>query len=609
MGPQLPPPARQYGTRDLPVFNRWNCITRIRAAVIVAVFAVVVGSINPGTINLPGALGTCAFLASFSGGALALPERYRATLGFFLAQATVDVAAATAGIYTATSGAPALLLHAIYVVIIVPAALISVPVGLLIALISTGGHALLLGLESGFSPGTFVSVGFLVPVFLYLLCTQQSFFYGGHLAAKNRALATLYDQLAANEQRLAAEGRLSAAVAETARTLSATLDAAEPLVRLSDAICQRLGADWSAICVVDAAGRFRLRGVTGSGGDLTEIGRIDFPLSSWPGLAALSAQRIRELSESELARLPSIFTGGRPLTSGILAALYRDGRMVGFVAVGFGAPLGLAREWALNLLAGIAEHATVVLQNARLLEEVREAAAIKSEFVGAVSHELRSPLNVILGYLEMALDHALGPLTSQQGEALARTQRQAMALLEMITALLDLNRFEAGRLPVESAPVPVAPLLAEVIEQVPDGWRRPDVELRVDLDRAPHSIATDRGKLKTVVRNLVHNALKFTDTGHVTLAAEPAPGGGLMITVADTGRGIPVESLPHVFDMFRQGPGATGGGVGLGLHIVRRFVDALGGTVTAASASGYGSCFTVTLPDRVPGTAEPARAA
>ncbi len=236
-----------------------------------------------------------------------------------------------------------------------------------------------------------------------------------------------------------------------------------------------------------------------------------------------------------------------------------------------------------------------MLHNARLLSEVQLAADLKSEFVGAVSHELRSPLNVIIGYAEMLRDGELGAVTAEQSAALDRTHRQAVALLEMITALLDLNRLEAGRLPVARAPVAVPVLLAELVEQLPPAWRRPEVRLRVDAPPGLALLVTDRGKLKTVLRNLVHNALKFTAAGEVWVTAAAVPGGRIAFTVRDTGAGIPDEAMPYVFEMFRQAPGVGGGGVGLGLHIVRRFVDALDGTVDVTSRVGVGTTFVVTL--------------
>src|SRR5207249_1089367 len=143
------------------------------------------------------------------------------------------------------------------------------------------------------------------------------------------------------------------------------------------------------------------------------------------------------------------------------------------------------------------------------LEEVRQASALKSEFVGAISHELRSPLNVILGYLEMALDGGLGAIEPELEDALRRSRRQSIELLELITALLDLNRLEAGRLPVHRASVGMADLLRSVFQQLPENWGRADVEMRLDLAGDLRMIETDAHKVKTVVRNLIHNALKF----------------------------------------------------------------------------------------------------
>jgi len=214
----------------------------------------------------------------------------------------------------------------------------------------------------------------------------------------------------------------------------------------------------------------------------------------------------------------------------------------------------------------------------------------------------------MLGYLEMLLDGALGPVTTEQADALRRTQEQSIALLEMITALLDLNRLEAGRLPLQRARVAVPELLEELCQQLPESWRRPEVQLRRAFVPGLPEIETDPGKLKTVLRNLLHNAFKFTDRGHVTLGATLDPERNLAITVSDTGRGIPPDAIQYIFDMFRQVPGAGGGGVGLGLHLVRRLLNVLGGTVSVASEIGRGTCFTVTLPLAVARTGAGSRA-
>src|SRR5207253_7587047 len=197
----------------------------------------------------------------------------------------------------------------------------------------------------------------------------------------------------------------------------------------------------------------------------------------------------------------------------------------------------------------------------------------------------------MLGYLEMTLDEAFGPVTAEQRHALRRTQEQSLALLEMITALLDMNRLEAGRLPVQRARVSVAQLLEEICRQLPESWRRPEVQLRRALAPGLPEIETDAGKLKTVVRNLLHNAFKFTERGHVTLGAGLTPAGDLAITVADTGCGIPSDAIHYIFDMFRQVPCSGRGCVALGLHLASRLVHVLGGTVSRASDVDTEPCF------------------
>ncbi|HZR81517.1 MAG TPA: HAMP domain-containing sensor histidine kinase [Candidatus Binatia bacterium] len=586
--------------RDTAIFNRWLCISRLRAAAAIAVFFPALSFAGLVDLDPVAILGVTAGLCVFSVAALAAGDRVARSRTFLCAQMAVDLAGVTVGIGVATHGEVALLARPIYALVVVPASLVSVPIGLATAAGATVGHAILLAIDVGASRATFSSFAFLGPAFLYFLIAQQAFFYGGHLREKNRALEELADRLESSQRRLAAEGRLAAELVEIARTLSATLDQPAPLASAILAIRDRLWADWGAIFGVDDAGAFRLLGVTDPDVAASDMGRLDLPLASWPAIAGLARSRTLSLEGPDVARIPASLTGNRPLASALVAGLYGESTMVGFVAVGYGRPLGDAREWAGHLLAGIAEHASVVLQNARLLEEVRAASALKSEFVGAVSHELRSPLNVILGYLEMVLDEGLGPLTASQADALRRAQIQGAAFLEMVEALLDLNRIEAGRLPLERSIVLVEAVLAAVCAQLERTARKPAVRLRLDVAPDLPAIESDVGKLKTIFRNLVHNALKFTDRGDVVVRAKRTSDGRIAIVVEDTGCGIPADALSYVFEMFRQVPGARGGGVGLGLHIVRRLVDAIGGTVSVESAVGSGTRFTVLLPTGLP---------
>jgi signal transduction histidine kinase len=585
-----------FGLRDLVSFNRWLCMTRLRAAGAVFVFALVLRALGAGEVLATPVLAVCAGLAVVSVVGLCTPALARAPRLFFYLQSLADLAGITLGIASSIHGQGSLLFRPIYGLVIVPASLISVPSGLAMALAATAGHELVLGLERGFSLATALSVESLTPPFLFFLLAQQCFYYGAHLEGKNTALGGLAARLEENRRRLVSEARTSAALLDVARTLGSTLEAPELLARVNCTTRQQLGAEWSATFLVDAPrATFRLVAVTDTETS-SDLGRLEFPMRGWSPVGRLVREPVVILTGPDAERTPGMFASGRCLATVILAGFYRDDALIGFLAVGYATLAPAEREQALDLLTGIAQHVTIVLRNAELLEEVRQASAMKSEFVGAISHELRSPLNVVLGYLEMLLDQELGAITGDQRDALVRTRQQSVALLEMISALLDLNRLEAGRLPVHCTPVSIPDLLEDTCQQLPENWRRPDVQLQITVAAGLPSVETDAAKLKTIVRNLLHNAFKFTERGVVTLAADLTEHGDLRLTVTDTGCGIPPEAITYIFEMFRQVPGTGGGGVGLGLHLVRRLLQVLGGTVSVTSDLGKGTCFTITLP-------------
>jgi signal transduction histidine kinase len=165
---------------------------------------------------------------------------------------------------------------------------------------------------------------------------------------------------------------------------------------------------------------------------------------------------------------------------------------------------------------------------------------------------------------------------------------------------LDISRFEAGRLPIELREVELTELMTELQQDMANRIIKPGVTVEWRAPSLPFFFHTDRAKLKVIVKNLLGNALKFTEQGTITVEAHPLTD-GVEMTVSDTGIGIPAEILPVIFDMFRQGDSATArryGGVGLGLYIVRRLLDLLGGTVSVESTMGRGSTFRVWAPNR-----------
>jgi PAS domain S-box-containing protein len=238
-------------------------------------------------------------------------------------------------------------------------------------------------------------------------------------------------------------------------------------------------------------------------------------------------------------------------------------------------------------------------------EQVARAAAeaanrSKDEFLAMVSHELRSPLNAILGYTRIL---RASPADSKEAvRAIAVIERSAKAQLQIIEDLLDSARIITGKLRIEPEPIDLALALEAALDTVRSAAEAKGVTLVADFGPQPEQSLGDSMRLQQVVWNLLTNAIKFTpEGGRVELRMEGA-GDNVRITVSDTGKGIEPEFLPFVFDPLRQADSSSArryGGLGLGLSLVKHLVELHGGTITAASeGAGRGSTFTVTLPRR-----------
>ncbi|MDX2166866.1 MAG: HAMP domain-containing sensor histidine kinase [Deltaproteobacteria bacterium] len=279
-------------------------------------------------------------------------------------------------------------------------------------------------------------------------------------------------------------------------------------------------------------------------------------------------------------------------------ALRRGDRLIGVQSAeyrGFGGRFSAKQE---RIARGIAHLASLALEQARLIEELEAANQLKSEFVATMSHELRSPLNIIIGYHELLLAGSFGLLQDAQREPLRRADRSARELLDLISATLDLSRLESKRIALDIEPVAVGELLDEVGREFTELSERPNVRIEWSAAAGLPILHTDRVKLKMVLKNLVGNALKFTEQGRVSLQASPLQG-GVALVVTDTGVGIPAEARGVIFEPFRQidpGRGRVRGGAGLGLYIVKQLLELLGGSISVESEVGEGSTFRVCLP-------------
>ena len=242
------------------------------------------------------------------------------------------------------------------------------------------------------------------------------------------------------------------------------------------------------------------------------------------------------------------------------------------------------------------KHAEAALIRAK--EAAEAAERTKSEFLATMSHELRTPLNVILGYTDMLIDGGFGELPTAQVDILRRIDRNSRVLFELISMVLDLNRLEAGRLPVDVKEVRAAQLLGELKAEMQGLCEQSGLAHVWQGAPGLPLLYTDPGKLKVVLKNLVSNAVKFTKEGSVTVEAQMQRG-GVEFRVRDTGIGIPADALSFIFEPFRQVDSSDTrlySGSGLGLHIVQRLLGLLGGTITVESVVGQGSTFRVWLP-------------
>jgi PAS domain S-box-containing protein len=275
-----------------------------------------------------------------------------------------------------------------------------------------------------------------------------------------------------------------------------------------------------------------------------------------------------------------------------------------------------------NTLAG---QGAVAIHNAQLFEqingqarELERANKVKDDFLSVMSHELRSPLNITVGYVGMMRDGLLGAITPEQSDALQKVLNHAADQVQMIEEILATTDLEARSILVDRQRVDGAEFLRQLQSDFDIIHDKDEPKLVWEIPEEPVPIVTDSRKLRQIVQNLVGNALKFTDRGAITVsakttlrAAEPRPirdeqtgeqvgrSQWLEIKVSDTGVGIPPDELEVIFEKFHQVDASatrSHGGLGLGLYIAKRFTELLGGNIAVESEPGHGSTFTVTLP-------------
>ena len=285
--------------------------------------------------------------------------------------------------------------------------------------------------------------------------------------------------------------------------------------------------------------------------------------------------------------------------AGVLAALWLASRIVKPVvglteaarAVAQGQPLPLVPERGNDEVAELSRAFNRMA--VRLAEETEQ----RRRLFAAIAHELRTPLSVIQGTLEGILDRVLDPTP----ERIAALHSQSVLLGRLITDLRDLSLAQAGHLPLNRRTIDISGVVRETLEALAPLADERVVGLRIELPAATLApVQADPDRMRQVVQNLVENALRNTPPGgEVRVTLRDRNGDGVHLLVADNGRGIRPEDLPHIFEHFYRTDEArarSSGGTGMGLAIVKSLVEAHGGHVSVESAPGAGSTFTVTLP-------------
>ena len=404
--------------------------------------------------------------------------------------------------------------------------------------------------------------------------------------------------LARSTSRLAKESRLSGALVRVGQELISTLDTPRILERLCHLTTTLLECEVSATVLWQPGEDVYV--VSSSHGFAPDEQESLSTLRLPPGaltdlLAALERAPVVQLrSASATDPVVATLLSRHRVTVSLHVALRRGEELIGLLCAGYREREAPFSSLQRRIALGIAQLAAMALENARLVEELERASQLKSEFVSTMSHELRTPLSVILGYTDILHDELD---QDEHIRTLGRIRRSGLELLELIEATLDLSRIEAGKDPAQLAPLSVRGLLDELSVEFGALPRRPEVELRWEPVEEVE-IRTDRRKLKIILKNLVSNALKFTTTGSVSVSCR-AEEARYAFSVRDTGIGIAPHHLPVIFEMFRQADSSdrrSYAGVGLGLYIVHRLLEQLGGTIAVESELGRGSTFTVTFP-------------
>ncbi|HEY9796999.1 MAG TPA: PAS domain S-box protein [Leptolyngbyaceae cyanobacterium] len=315
-------------------------------------------------------------------------------------------------------------------------------------------------------------------------------------------------------------------------------------------------------------------------------------------------QRPMRMTQAELEAHPAWRGFGKhasnhpPLRGWLAVPLtMRDGKNIGLIQLSDKYEGEFTQEDE-AILVQLAQMASATIDNARLYQESQQANRLKDDFLATLSHELRSPLNAMLGWLTLLRTRKFDEAAKTR--ALETIERNARTQAQLVEDILDVSRIIRGQLRLNVRPVTLVPVIESALDTVRPAADAKSIRLQSVLDPAAGPVSGDSDRLQQIIWNLLTNAVKFTPKGGRVQICLERINSHVEITVADTGQGISAEFLPYVFDRFRQADGSitrSYNGLGLGLAIVRHLVELHGGTVHAESpGKGLGARFTVKLP-------------
>ncbi|WP_369257187.1 SpoIIE family protein phosphatase [Geodermatophilus amargosae] len=412
-----------------------------------------------------------------------------------------------------------------------------------------------------------------------------------------------------NTDRVLAERRM-ASLRDLATAIAATRTEADVLAAVGGQLA-RNDADlpFSATYLVDDDGTARLGTATGLTPGSPAAPQTLTDDAVWP----LSRLRAGEQAVVDLDGVPGLPTGAWarppsralavPVASPVASPVADTPAVAGFLVVGLNPHRALDEAYAgfLELVAGqIASGLANAGSHAaerRRAEALAELDRAKTDFFSNVSHEFRTPLTLIMGPVA-ELRASAAAADPRVAEELEVVERNALRLQKLVNTLLDFSRIQAGRIDARFEPVDLAATTAELASVFRSAVDRAGLRLTVDCPPLSQPVHVDRDMWEKVVLNLLSNALKFTFEGGITVRLRQDDGAAVL-TVADTGTGIPAAELPRLFERFSRVSGArsrSGEGSGIGLAMVRELVGLHGGSVEVQSAPDVGTTFTVTVP-------------